>query len=57
MVGRRADIKRFLFDHTHNSIAHLKRTNRLPGTLLPEDETTMRPFVETPEDIIVDRRW
>ena len=49
----KADIKRFLFDHTHNSIAHLKRTNRLPGVMLPEDETTMRPLVQAPEDIIV----
>src|SRR5918996_2329595 len=49
----KADIKRFLFDHTHTSIAHLKRTHRLPGTLLPEDEATMRPLVQTPEDIMV----
>src|SRR5882724_10545822 len=48
----KADIKQFLFDHTHNSIAHLKRTNRMPGAVLPEDETTMRPLVQTPEDII-----
>ena len=49
----KADIKQFLFDHTHNSIAHLKRTNRMPGAVLPQDETTMRPIVQTPEDIIV----
>jgi len=49
----KADIKQFLFEHTHSSIAHLKRTNRMPGAVLPEDETTMRPLVPTPEDFIV----
>ena len=49
----KADIKQFLFEHTHNSIAHLKRTHRMPGAVLPEDETTMRPLVPTPEDFIV----
>jgi hypothetical protein len=49
----KADIKRFLFEHTHNSIAHLKRTNRVAGAVLPEDETTMRPLVQTPDDLIV----
>jgi hypothetical protein len=49
----KADIKRFLFEHTQNSIAHLKRTNRIAGPVLPEDETTMRPLVQTPDDIIV----
>jgi len=49
----KADIKRFLFEHTQNSIAHLKRTNRMAGEVLPQDETTMRPLVSSPEDIIV----
>jgi hypothetical protein len=49
----KADIKQFLFEHTHNSVAHLKRTNRLPGAIFSEDETTMRPLVQAPEDIIV----
>jgi hypothetical protein len=49
----KADIKRFLFEHTQNSIAHLKRTNRMAGEVLPQDETTMRPLVPSPEDIIV----
>jgi hypothetical protein len=47
------DIKRFLFEHTHNSLAHLKRTYRMPGVILPGDETRMRPLVRAPEDIIV----
>jgi hypothetical protein len=47
------DIKRFLFEHTQNSVAHLKRTHRVDGAVRPEDETTMRPLVQTPADIIV----
>jgi hypothetical protein len=49
----KVDIKRFLFEHTQNSLAHLKRTNRVDGAVLPGDETTMRPLVQTPDDIIV----
>ena len=49
----KAEIKRFLFEHTHNSVAHLKGTYRMPGAVLPADETTMRPLVQAPEDIIV----
>jgi hypothetical protein len=49
----KADIRRFLFEHTQVSHAHLKRTNRLAGAVLPDDETRMRPLVETPDDILV----
>lgn len=46
-------IRRFLFDHTHNSHAHLKRTQRMAGAIQPDDESRMRPLVETAEDIFV----
>jgi hypothetical protein len=49
----KADIKRFLFEHTQNSVAHLKRTHRIAGSVQPGDETTMRPLVQAPEDLIV----
>jgi hypothetical protein len=49
----KTDVKRFLFEHAQNSVAHLKRTNRLAGPVVQEDDKTMRPLVETPEDIIV----
>lgn len=49
----KADIRRFVFEHTHNSIAHLKRTHRLAGAVEPADETRMRPLVESPDDILV----
>jgi hypothetical protein len=49
----KADVRRFVFEHTHNSVAHLKRTQRLADPIKPEDETTMRPLVPSPEDILV----
>jgi hypothetical protein len=47
------EIRRFVFEHTHNSHAHLKKTQRMSGALTPGDETAMRPLVETPDDILV----
>ena len=46
-------IRQFLFDHTKNTHAHLKRTGRMSGAIKPDDETATRPLVETPEDILV----
>ena len=47
------EIRQFLFDHTQNSIAHLKRTNRVPGAVQPADETKMRPLVASPDDFLI----
>jgi hypothetical protein len=47
------EIRSFLFEHTQNSHAHLKRTQRMPGTVQPGDETKMRPLVEKPEHFLV----
>jgi hypothetical protein len=47
------EIRRFLFEHTQNSHAHLKKTQRMSGEVKPGDESQMRPLVETPEDILV----
>ncbi len=49
----KAQIRQFLFEHTQNSHAHLKRTRRMAGALQPGDETRRRPLVETPDDILV----
>jgi hypothetical protein len=49
----KADIRRFLFEHTRNSHAHLKRTGRMPGAILPPDETTLRPLVAAEDNILV----
>ena len=46
-------IRQFLYDHTQNSYAHLKRTGRMSGEVQPGDEARMRPLVATPDDILV----
>jgi hypothetical protein len=46
-------IRQFVWEHTQNSHAHLKKTQRMSGDLQPGDETTMRPLVATPDDILV----
>ena len=47
------EIRQFLFENTKNTIAHLKRTNRIPGAIAPGDETKLRPIVAEPDDILV----
>jgi hypothetical protein len=49
----KADIRRFVFEHTQNSHAHLKRTHRMTGEVKPGDESLLRPLVASPEDILV----
>ncbi len=49
----KADIRKFVFENSKNSVAHLKRTGRLPGAVKPEDESALRPLVMTPDDILV----
>jgi hypothetical protein len=49
----KARIREFLFEHTRNSHAHLKRTSLLAGRVEPGDESRLRPLVETPDDILV----
>ena len=46
-------IRQFIWEHTQNSHAHLKRTNRMAGAPEPGDETTLRPLVATPDEILV----
>jgi hypothetical protein len=46
-------IREFVFAHTQNSHAHLKRTQRMSGAILPEDESRMRPLCASPDDILV----
>lgn len=47
------EIRQFVWEHTRNSHAHLKRTQRMSGAIVPGDEEKMRPLVETPDDILV----
>jgi hypothetical protein len=49
----KAMIREFLFAHTQNSHAHLKRTHRMAGPVEPEDEARLRPLVDSPGDILV----
>ncbi len=49
----KADIRKYVFEHTQNSVAHLKRTERVSGAVTPADETTLRPLLATPEDLLV----
>ena len=49
----KAMIREFLFAHTKNSHAQLKRTHQMAGAVQPDDETRMRPLVESPDDILV----
>jgi hypothetical protein len=46
-------IRQFVWEHTHNSHAHLKRTRRMTGAIAPGDEERMRPLVASPDDILV----
>jgi hypothetical protein len=49
----KAAIRRFLFENTKNSHAHLKRTQRMAGETQPGDDTRLRSLVESPDDILV----
>jgi hypothetical protein len=46
-------IRGYCFDHTKSSHAELKRIQIMSGDATPEDETTMRPLVQSPEDFVV----
>ena len=47
------EIREFVWKHTRNSHAHLKRTQRMSGALEPGDEDKLRPLVASPDDILV----
>src|SRR3989454_8530996 len=46
------EIRDFVWKHTQNSLAHLKRTQRMSGAIQDGDETKLRPLVEAPDDIL-----
>src|SRR5437868_1628552 len=46
-------IRQFVWENTHNSHAHLKRTQRMSGALESGDEQKVRPLVASPDDIFV----
>jgi hypothetical protein len=46
-------IRQFLFEHTHNSHAHLKRTGRMSGDIAAGDDQKMRPLTELDNILVV----
>ena len=46
-------IRQFVWEHTQNAHAHLKRTQRMAGAPEAGDESRMRPLVAAPDDILV----
>jgi hypothetical protein len=49
----KSDIRKFVFENSKNTVAHFKRTWRMPGAIKQDDESTQRPLVMTPDDILV----
>ncbi|MNC86738.1 hypothetical protein D3C83_24120 [compost metagenome] len=49
----REDVQRYCFEHAQCAVAELKRVNMLPGKVTAEDERTMYPLVESPQDFLV----
>jgi hypothetical protein len=49
----KAQVQKFLFEHTYNDYARLRRTGRFPLPVKPGDEYRMRPLVTSPEMIFV----
>ena len=47
------EIRDFVWKHTQNTHAHLKRTQRMTGAIQPDDEQKLRPLVASPDDILV----
>jgi hypothetical protein len=47
------EIREFVFKQTHNTHAHLKRTQRMTGAIQPDDEHKLRPLVASPDDLLV----
>jgi hypothetical protein len=49
----REDVQRYCFEHSQSSLAELKRAKLVPGEVAPEDERTLQPLVEAPQDFLV----
>jgi hypothetical protein len=49
----RADVQRFLVEHTRRRLADFKRAARIPGAVGETDDATWRYIFERPEDILI----
>ncbi|CAN5733038.1 hypothetical protein BH09PSE5_BH09PSE5_47170 [soil metagenome] len=50
---KKKDVQNFLFQHTYNNYAHLRKTGRFPMPIKVGDEYRMRPLVTSPDMIFV----
>src|SRR5262245_3158017 len=49
----KADIRKFVYEKTQNTVAYLKRSDRLAGPITASDETARRPVLASPDDLLV----
>ena len=49
----REDVQRYCFEKSKSPVADLKRAHMIPGEPTAEDERTMSPLVERPQDFLV----
>lgn len=49
----KTDIRKFLSEQARRSVADIKRCGRMPGEITSDDEETLYPLVQNPEDILV----
>ena len=49
----REQVQQYVFENARVSLAELKRNFITAGELKPEDEKTMLPIVESPQDLLV----
>jgi hypothetical protein len=49
----REDVQRYCFDNSKASVAELKRAHMVPDDVTAEDERTLSPLVERPQDFLV----
>jgi hypothetical protein len=49
----REDVQKYVFENSKISVADLKRLHMKAGEVTPEDEQTMSPLVESPQDLLV----
>jgi len=49
----REQVQQYCWENSQATVAELKRCNVLPDPVKPEDEKTMFPVVETPQDFLV----
>jgi hypothetical protein len=50
---KREDVQQYCYQHSQSTVADLKRANLLPGEVAGDDERTMSPLVEAPEDFLI----